>query len=188
MSHTTRLTLSFTNIPGPYSNFVECESFLKSNSPDILTLCETTSDDSINSKGLCYSYGWSCSLCEGREGLIPNTLGILTCVFDWLYFIQCLLFFLLSITFFVFMYSFDVISSNIDEVLWINHLLMCLSLETSVHRKAWLTYSYGTDRPCGLCYNFSISNDFTQMVIFVIRIPDCDSHICSFGYIYFFWR
>ena len=26
------------------------------------------------------------------------------------------------------------------------------------------------------CYNFSISNDFTQMVNFATRIPDCDSH------------
>ena len=30
-------------------NFVECESFLESNSPDILALCETNLDDSINS-------------------------------------------------------------------------------------------------------------------------------------------
>ena len=40
------LKLSFTNI---CSNFVECESFLKSNSPDILALCEPNLDDSINS-------------------------------------------------------------------------------------------------------------------------------------------
>ena len=26
------------------------------------------------------------------------------------------------------------------------------------------------------CYNFSISNDFTQMVNFPTQIPDCDSH------------
>ena len=30
-------------------NFVDCESFLESNSPDILALCETNLDDSINS-------------------------------------------------------------------------------------------------------------------------------------------
>ena len=29
--------------------FVECESFLESNSPDILALCETNLDDSIDS-------------------------------------------------------------------------------------------------------------------------------------------
>ena len=32
------LRLSFTNIPGLCSNFVDCKSFLESNSPDIL-LC-----------------------------------------------------------------------------------------------------------------------------------------------------
>ena len=31
------------------SNFVDCESFLESNSPDILALCETNLDDSIDS-------------------------------------------------------------------------------------------------------------------------------------------
>ena len=30
------------------------------------------------------------------------------------------------------------------------------------------------------CYNFSISNDFTQMVNFPTRIPDCDSHRPAF--------
>ena len=43
------LKLSFTNIRGLRSNFVDCESFLESNSPDILALCETNVDDSIDS-------------------------------------------------------------------------------------------------------------------------------------------
>ena len=43
------LKLSFTNIRGLCSNFVDCESFLESNSPDILTLCETNLDDSTDS-------------------------------------------------------------------------------------------------------------------------------------------
>ena len=43
------LKLSFTNIRGLRSNFVECESFLESNSPDILALCEANLDDSIDS-------------------------------------------------------------------------------------------------------------------------------------------
>ena len=37
------------NIRGLRSNFVDCESFLESNSPDILALCETNLDDSIDS-------------------------------------------------------------------------------------------------------------------------------------------
>ena len=43
------LQLGFTNIRGLRSNFVDCESFLGSNSPDILALCETNLDDSIDS-------------------------------------------------------------------------------------------------------------------------------------------
>ena len=38
-----------TNIRGLCSNFVECESLLESNSPDILALCQTNFDDSIDS-------------------------------------------------------------------------------------------------------------------------------------------
>ena len=43
------LKLNFRNIQGHLSNFVDCESFLESNSPDILALCETNLDDSIDS-------------------------------------------------------------------------------------------------------------------------------------------
>ena len=43
------LKLSFTNIRGLRSNFVDCESFLESNSPDILALCETNLDESNDS-------------------------------------------------------------------------------------------------------------------------------------------
>ena len=41
--------LSFMNIQGLCSNFVDCKSFLESNSPDILALCETNLDDSTDS-------------------------------------------------------------------------------------------------------------------------------------------
>ena len=43
------LKLSFMNIQGLRSNFVDCESFLESNSPDIFALCETNLDGSIDS-------------------------------------------------------------------------------------------------------------------------------------------
>ena len=61
-------------------------------------------------------------------------------------------------------------------------LLQCLSAtvfvfsDFNVNHMNWLTYSGGTDRSGELCYNFSISNDLTQMVNFPTRIPDCDSH------------
>ena len=43
------LKLSFTNIRALHSNFVDCESFLGSNSPDIIALCETNLNDSTDS-------------------------------------------------------------------------------------------------------------------------------------------
>ena len=46
----------------------------------------------------------------------------------------------------------------------------------NVNHKNWLTFSGGTDRPGELCYNFSLSNDLTQMVNSPTRIPDCNSH------------
>ena len=44
------LKLSFMNVRGLRSNFVDCESFLESNSSDILAMCETNVDDSIDSR------------------------------------------------------------------------------------------------------------------------------------------
>ena len=43
------LKLRFTNIWVFCSNYVDCESFLESNLPDILVLCERNLDDSIDS-------------------------------------------------------------------------------------------------------------------------------------------
>ena len=64
---------------------------------------------------------------------------------------------------------FDFLSSNIDEVLLINPA-------ANVHHEDWLSYSGGTNRPGELCYNFSISNDLTQMVSFLARITELCSH------------
>ena len=83
-----------------------------------------------------------------------------------------------SVSYFFFLYLspssslcmvFNSISSNIDEVLSFNP-------SVNAHHKDWLTYSGGTDRSGEVCYNFSISNDLTQIVNFSTRIPDCDSH------------
>ena len=90
-----------------------------------------------------------------------------------------------SVSYFVFLYRspssllytvFDSISSNIDEVLLVNPSAVFVFGDFNVHHKNWLTYSGGTDRPGEVCYNFSISNDLTQIVNFPTRIPDCDSH------------
>ena len=72
---------------------------------------------------------------------------------------------------------FDSISSNIDEVLSINPSANVFVFgDFNVYHKDWLTYSGGTDRPGKLCYNFSISNDLSQIVNFPTWIPGCDSH------------
>ena len=101
------LKLSFTNIRGLRSNFVDCESFLESNSPDILALCETNLDDSIGSGNFSvrgylplirkdsgtHIDGLAVYVKEGlpfARDLSLETLQILIYVFDWLYFTQCL--------------------------------------------------------------------------------------------------
>ena len=71
--------------------------------------------------------------------------------------------------------DFDSISSNINEVLLINPSVFIFG-DFNIHHKDWLTYSGGTDRSGELCYNFSISNNLTQMVNLPIRILDRDSH------------
>ena len=66
---------------------------------------------------------------------------------------------------------------HIDEVLSSNPSANVFVFgDFNVHHKDWLTYSSGTDRPGELCYNFSPSNDLTQMLNFPTRIPDCQSH------------
>ena len=46
--HVNQILLNRTTI-GLCSNFVDCESFLESNSPDTLALCQINPDDSIDS-------------------------------------------------------------------------------------------------------------------------------------------
>ena len=143
------LKLSFTNIWGLRSNFVDCESFLESNSPDILALCETNLDDSINSGNfsvrdyLPLIRKDSSTAMHGvagyvKEGLpFAQDLSLENSADSYLCFQLASL---RSVLYFFFLYRppssslctvFDSISSNIGKVLSINPLLlMCLSLET----------------------------------------------------------
>ena len=91
-----------------------------------------------------------------------------------------------SVSYFFFFYKsppstlctvFDSISSSKDQVLLINQSANVLVFaDFNVQHKDWPTYSGGTDGPGELSYNFSISNDLTQMVNFPTQIPHCDSH------------
>ena len=189
------LKLSFTNIQGLRSNFVDCESFLESNSPDILALCETNLDDSIDSGNFfvrgylplirkdfsTHMHGLAVYVKEGL--LFARDLSLENSADSYLCFRLALLH---SVSYFFFLYRspssslcavFYSISSNIDEVLSINPSANVFVFgDFNVHHKDWLTYSGGIDRPGELCYNFSVSNDLTQIVNFPTRIPDCDSH------------
>ena len=101
------LKFSFTNVRGLPSNFVDCESFLESNSPDILALCETNLDDSIDSGNFSvtgylplirkdsttHMHGLAVYVKEGLPsawGISLETLQILTYAFNLLYFTPCL--------------------------------------------------------------------------------------------------
>ena len=78
------LKLSFTNIQGPRSNFVDCESFLESNSPDILALCEINLDDTIDSG----SFSVRGYLLLIRKGSSTHMYGLSVYVKDGLPFAQ----------------------------------------------------------------------------------------------------
>ena len=119
-----------------------------------------------------------------KEGLLlhetyrKKTPQILTYVFDWLYFTQCITpFFLYWSPSLSFWMVFDSILSNIDAVLLINPSAnVFVFRDFNIHHKDSLTYSGRADRYCELCYSFSLSNDLTQMVSFPTQIPDYDSH------------
>ena len=176
------LKLRFANMRGLRSNFVECESFLESNSPDILAVCELymSSIDSGNFSVRGY-------LPLIRKDSVTHMLGLAVYVKEGLPFARdispensvdsylCFRLALLhSVSYFFFLYQspssplctvFDSISSNIDEVLSINPSANVFVFgDFNVHHKGWLTYSGGNGRPGEICYNFSISNDLAQMV------------------------
>ena len=117
------LKLSFTNIRCLCLNFLDCESFLESNSPDILALCKTNLDGSTDSgkfseglpsfnlKGFYYSYAWSCSLCEERTSFCTRLISRKLCRFLLMFqtgftSLTVLLLLPLLITFFIFSHSF----------------------------------------------------------------------------------
>ena len=140
-------------------------------------LCERLS--SFNPTVFYYSYAWSHSLCERRTffctGLISRKLCRLLLIFSTGFTsFSVLLLFLYRSPSLSLCKVFDSISSNIDEILSITHLLIFVFWDFNVHHKDWLTYSSGSDKPGEFRYNFS--NDLTQTVNFPTRIPDCDSH------------
>ena len=129
------LKLRFKNIWDLCSNFVDCEFFLESNSPDILALCETNLDDSTDSGSLYVRdylpLIWQDSITH-MHGLavhvkeeLPFTqdLSLENSADSYLCFHLALLH---SVSYFFFLYQspfsslctvFDSISTNTDEIL-----------------------------------------------------------------------
>ena len=131
------IKLSFTNV-GLRSNFVDCESFLESNSPDIVALCKTSLDDSIDSgyffvrgyfpliqkDSITHMYGLTVYVKEGLP--FARDLSLENSADSYLCFRLALLH---SVPYFFFFYQspslwlctvFDSVSSNTDEVLSMN--------------------------------------------------------------------
>ena len=113
-------------------------------------LCEGLSF--FNPKRFSYSYAWSCSLCEGMTSFCMRLISRKLCGF-----LLCFRLALLTQVFSFFNYRspssslctiFDAISSDIYEILSISPSANAFVFgDFNVHRKDWLTYSGGTDRP-----------------------------------------
>ena len=195
------LKLGIMNMRGIRSNFVDCESFLESNSPDILGLCGTNLDDSVDSGN--FSVRGYLALIWKDSG--THMHGLAVYVKEGLPFARDLspenpansylcsqLALLHSVSYFFFLNRsppssrstiFDSISSNIDEVLLMNPSANVFVFgDPNVYHKDWFTYSGCTDRPGELCNTLKY---LTQMVNFLTWIPDCDSHALLF-WIYLF--
>ena len=100
-----------------------------------------------------------------RDLSLENSADSYLC-FRWLYLTQCLTSFS-SIDHFLPRYTqfFILFFSNINEVSSINPSANVFVFgDFNAHHETWLTYSGGSDRPGKLCYNFSISNNLTQIV------------------------
>ena len=132
------LKLSFTNIRGLRSNFVDCEYFLESYSPDILALCKINLEDSTGSGNFSvrsylpliqedsstHMHGLAVYLKEGLP--FAWDLSLENSADSYLCFRLALLH---SLSYFFFLYQspslslctiFDSVSSSIDEALSIN--------------------------------------------------------------------
>ena len=161
------LKLSFANISGLCSNFAECESFVRSNSPSILALFKTNLNDSIDSSNFPVRGHlpliWTDSITFITFTSLIITIiivhGLAVYVKEGLSFAQDLylenwadsylcfwLALLHSVSYFFFFHQspplllctvFDSISSNIDEILLIKLSAAFVFGYFDVHHKDW---------------------------------------------------
>ena len=153
------LKFSFKNIWGLLLNFVDCESFLESDSPVILALSKTNLDDSSNfsvkgylplirKDSTTHMNGIAVYVKEGLPFAWDLSLGNSA---DSFLCFRLALFYSMSYFFFIYRSpslslckAFDSISSNIDEVLPINPSANVFVFEYfNVHHKDWLIWPSG---------------------------------------------
>ena len=147
--------------------FVDCKSFLESNSSDILALCETNLDDTIDSG----NFSMRGYLPLIRKDSSTHMHGLTVYVKQWLPFARDLslensadsyLCFRLAL---LHSMSFSSINQLLCLCAWFLSINPSANIfvfgDFNVHHKDWLTYSSGTNWPRELCYSFSISNDLT---------------------------
>ena len=71
----------------------------------------------------------------------------------------------------------EAVSSNIDKALILQppgNIMVCGDF--NAHNTEWLGHSHTTDVAGMFCREFAMSQDFTQIVDFLTRIPDPDDH------------
>ena len=201
------LKLNFMNIWGLRSNFVDCESFLESNTPDILALCEKNLDDSIDFA----NFSVRDYLTLIRKDSSTHMDGLVVYVKEGLPFARDLspenpadsyLYFWLalrhSVAYFFFLYRspssscsmvFHSISSNIDEILSINPSAnMFVFGNFNVNHKDWLTYSGGTDRLVNSVMIVLSQTTLLRWLTFLLGSQTVILRVLLFWIFPFFWR
>ena len=176
----------FSNTQVLCSNFLEYKFSPESNSPNILGLCETKLLQSIDYLHLIrkdsVSHMHDLAVYLKERLLFAQDLSLESSDDSYLCF---RLVSLHSISYLFFLHQslssslctvFDAVLFDIGEVLSLNPSANMFVLgDFKIHPKDWLIFSGRTNRLIKLCYNFSFSNDLTQMVSFPTRIPNCDS-------------
>ena len=191
-SHTS-LNISFSNIRGLRTNFVSCESFLLTQSPDIFALCETNLDGSIDSNSFAVSgylplirrdssthmHGLGVYIKEGlplaRETAFETLKDSYLCFRLALIHSTSYLFFLYRSPSSTSCEILDSISTNIEKALALHPTANIFVFgDFNAHHSDWLTFSNGTNIPGERSYNFAVSHDLDQIINQPTRIPDTD--------------
>ena len=152
---------SFTNIRCFPLNFFNCEYFLESNSTEILALCEKNLDDTTDSgnfsvrgylslirkDSVTHMHGLAVYVKEGLPfawDLFLENSADSDFVFGWLYSLECFPSFS-TIDHLCHLYVRFLIPFHLTYMRFSANAFILGDF--NVHRKDWLTYSGGTDRP-----------------------------------------